>query len=125
MVKRIGLSLAGLALAMSATGCCCLSRPCGGGYGCGYPSYGSGYAPSGGCGPGGCAPQGGGYYPQTGFIPGTDQTAMVINSTLSSNASMPMSNTSAMAAPYGAPPMSAAAPYPQTAMAPMNSLPTY
>ena len=61
----------GLLLMVSLSGCCCLSRGCGGGYSAGYP-YGGGGCPGGACG---ASAQG---YPtafnagrQAAFAPGT------------------------------------------------------
>lgn len=57
-MKRFALLLVCLALVVSGAGCCCWGNP----YGCGG-GYGAGYAPAGGCGPGGCG-YGAGYGPQ-------------------------------------------------------------
>ena len=78
-MQRIALSLAGLGLALSLTGCCC-SHLCGGGYGSGYapacpqpcspcgPTYGAGYgaAPA-VMAPGGCPSGNCGMYPSGAF----------------------------------------------------------
>ncbi|MEO2030983.1 MAG: hypothetical protein ABGZ35_02750 [Planctomycetaceae bacterium] len=63
----------GLLLMVSLSGCCCLSRGCGGGYSAGYP-YGGG---GGGCPGGACGASARGYPTafnagrQAAFAPGT------------------------------------------------------
>jgi hypothetical protein len=112
MVKRCAFLIAGLALMLSATGCCCgylhgynrcnPCNPCGTGYG--------GYAPmSSPCGPGGCSPS---YYPPVGstsYYQGFGASAAIMEPTIST-----------------ASPVGATTTYPTTtALAPSAALPTY
>jgi hypothetical protein len=102
MLNRMLVLMAGVAMAASATGCCCLSgynrccNPCG--------SYYGGYAPM-QCGPGGCAPTYGTPLGPTSYYSPTD-AAFAPTTTIS-------------AAPVFGPA------YPTTALAPVQSLPTY
>jgi len=104
MLNRVGILLAGVALAASATGCCCLGggmnrcNPCGAGYS-------SGFAAPSPCGAGGCAPSYGGGFP-TGYIPNEGSQAFAPASSMA-------------AAPLTGPA------YLTTAFAPNQSLPTY
>jgi hypothetical protein len=111
MVKRCAFLVAGLAVMSSSMGCCCgllhggynRCNPCGAGYGAqSYPAA----SP---CGPAGCAPS---YYPPTGgaasYYQGYGSSAYIAD---------PAISTATPAVPGAA--------FPATALAPMNSLPTY
>ena len=102
MSKQIAFLLTGLTLAISSTGCCCLSGL--GGYNRCQPC-------------GGCPTGGGGYYPpQTTMMQTIDQTAY----------SSGYTQTAAVnGAVIGAPIIASPSPYTQTVVVPTNSLPPY
>ena len=110
MFKKYALVSAGLMLAVSSVGCCCLGR----GYSAGYPM-------GGGCSPcnNGCSPAGGGYIPQTG---------QVYQGDLSQTAFAPGYNTQSAFVPQQtatAPAVIQGAPIYNTAIVPVNPLPTF
>ena len=121
MFNKFALVFTGLMLTVSSVGCCCL-----GGYG-----YGANYGAR-GCAPcnNGCAPAGGGYYPQTqqgAFYQGADpsQTAFATGG-FSQTAYAPGQSAYLPAQTAGLIPGAIQGPpiY-QNAMIPVNSLPTY
>ena len=104
MSKQIAFLLTGLTLAISSTGCCCLSglgqhrcQPCNNG------------CPTGG--------GGGGYYtPQSTMLQPMDQTAYASGYTQTAAANGAIIGTPIIASP---------SPYTQTVIVPTNSLPPY
>ncbi len=112
MAKRCAFLVAGLALVVSSTGCCCgylhgynRCNPCGP-CGAGYPAAPYGGSP---CGPGGCSPS---YYPPVGstsYYQGFGASAYLGEPTIST----------------ASPTMIPGTTYPTTAQAPTSSLPTY
>ncbi len=122
-MKTLACAVLGVLIAAVATGCCC-SHGCNT---CGYnaggcnscygaaPTY--NYAP-GGCPNGNCGVGAPGFYPQGAYYGPTD--------VMTSNAA-PLGTPVAMTAtPYTPQPSFAQSPYiAQTAMAPLESLPTY
>ena len=113
MFNKFALVITGLMLTVSSVGCCCL-----GGYG-----YGTGYGMN-RCAPcnNGCAPAGGGggYFPQTGQVYQGDmsQTAFAPGG-YTQSAFVPVQSASMM------PGAIQGAPIYNTAVVPVNSLPTY
>jgi len=117
-MRRFALLLAGVAMLGFAVGCSCLCP--------GYCGYGSGCGYGGGCGYGACPPSGcsTGCPPATYGAPGTIPSVSPTGFQGAYNAG---SYETMQAGIPGAFPVTASQPvsYPQTAMAPVEALPTY
>jgi len=113
MFNKYALLFSGLMLAVSSVGCCCLGR---GGYQAGYPM-------GGGCAPcqNGCSPAGAAYVPQGAQVYQGDmsQTAFAPAGYTTQSAFVPQQTATAI------PGVIQGAPIYNTAVVPVNSLPTY